>query len=478
MSGDFTFLKGNIETIILCSLYNRDKYGYEIAKDIKDRTENAYEIKQPTLYSYLKRLQDDGLIDSYWGTESNGGRRRYYMLTKYGRQNCVKFISEWEFQRGVLSNLVDGTTDTTEEVSQEDVTPLFGRRSQRRKSRPAEEALQRQDDISSMLDQLDGGTSPDYETAADNAQENEVAATTVVQETEPYVEETADEDDRETQTVTAENQVIQRNDESVVTATADEQPEPPVDDGNPIPPQTSVEEARSRFEVHQDDADLFIKGFDRLAADATGRNQAATDNYQHVIMSVVGNQLDEVGQMQTAPQTFDNMDIEGRPIQLEQVADGFAQEGIRMRIYNHATATYKAKTLMPVSKVLMKSGWLTYLFAVIWFGLLVAVCAPLGTWIPFVITVAVIALAPIALSVVAFVDNGRRDKPEFAYRLMQTITLILAGIVALVSLSICLFNNIQLGKFVEVATGVLIPTGIAILPALFVYIYNYFYKKY
>ena len=110
--------------------------------------------------------------------------------------------------------------------------------------------------------------------------------------------------------------------------------------------------------------------------------------------------------------------------------------------------------------------------------MLVAVCAPLGTWIPFVITVAVIALAPIALSVVAFVDNGRRDKPEFAYRLMQTITLILAGIVALVSLSICLFNNIQLGKFVEVATGVLIPTGIAILPALFVYIYNYFYKKY
>ena len=51
MSGDFTFLKGNIETIILCSLYNRDKYGNEIAKDIKDRTENAYEIKQPTLYS-------------------------------------------------------------------------------------------------------------------------------------------------------------------------------------------------------------------------------------------------------------------------------------------------------------------------------------------------------------------------------------------------------------------------------------------
>ena len=171
MSGDFTFLKGNIETIILCSLYNRDKYGYEIAKDIKDRTENAYEIKQPTLYSYLKRLQDDGLIESYWGTESNGGRRRYYMLTKYGRQNCVKFISEWEFQRGVFSNLVDGTAEVDADVTQENVTPMFGRRSQRRKTNAVDEALQHQDDISSMLDQLDGGNKPTETTTADETQQ-------------------------------------------------------------------------------------------------------------------------------------------------------------------------------------------------------------------------------------------------------------------------------------------------------------------
>ena len=39
MAGDFTFLKGNIETIILCALFNGDKYGYEIAKEIKDRTQ-------------------------------------------------------------------------------------------------------------------------------------------------------------------------------------------------------------------------------------------------------------------------------------------------------------------------------------------------------------------------------------------------------------------------------------------------------
>ena len=81
---DFTFLKGNIETIILCGLQASDKYGWEIAKDIKQRTGGKYEIKQPTLYAYLKRLENNDLIRSYWGGESNGGRRRYYALTDAG----------------------------------------------------------------------------------------------------------------------------------------------------------------------------------------------------------------------------------------------------------------------------------------------------------------------------------------------------------------------------------------------------------
>ena len=239
MSGDFTFLKGNIETIILCSLYNRDKYGYEIAKDIKDRTENAYEIKQPTLYSYLKRLQDDGLIESYWGTESNGGRRRYYMLTKYGRQNCVKFISEWEFQRGVLSNLVDGTAEVDADVTQENVTPMFGRRSQRRKTNAVDEALQHQNDISSMLDRLDGGNKPTETTTADDTQQATLEETPA-----PVAEETP------VATEPVVQQVVQPVTTETVTETvATYAEEPPVDEGNPIPPQTSVEDVRSRFEI-------------------------------------------------------------------------------------------------------------------------------------------------------------------------------------------------------------------------------------
>ena len=56
MVGNFNFLKGNIETIILNALYGGDKYGYDITREIKEKTDNQYEIKQPTLYGYLKKL--------------------------------------------------------------------------------------------------------------------------------------------------------------------------------------------------------------------------------------------------------------------------------------------------------------------------------------------------------------------------------------------------------------------------------------
>ena len=124
-----------------------------------------------------------------------------------------------------------------------------------------------------------------------------------------------------------------------------------MDEGNPIPPQTSVEDVRSRFEIHQDDSEAFIHGFDRLAREASERQGTQTnnnENYQHVLMGVLGNQLDEAVTVQQH-QDFSDMDVVGRPVQIEQVADTLAQEGIRLRIYNHATATYKPKTLMPVS---------------------------------------------------------------------------------------------------------------------------------
>ena len=51
-------IRGHINTIILRSLYDRDKYGYEIINEINEKSHGQYTLKQPTLYSALKRLEN------------------------------------------------------------------------------------------------------------------------------------------------------------------------------------------------------------------------------------------------------------------------------------------------------------------------------------------------------------------------------------------------------------------------------------
>lgn len=137
MVGNFDFLKGNIETIILNALYGGDKYGYDITREIKEKTDNQYEIKQPTLYGYLKKLESEKLIESYWGGESNGGRRKYYKLTQKGRELCIEYKSEWKFHKNVMESLVDSESSIDElpQKNQSEVTSIFGHKSGGKRTR-------------------------------------------------------------------------------------------------------------------------------------------------------------------------------------------------------------------------------------------------------------------------------------------------------------------------------------------------------
>lgn len=101
-------IRGHINTIILRTLYERDKYGYEIIEEIEAKSHGQYSLKQPTLYSALKRLESQGYITAYWKTDevSNGGRRKYYTLTDSGREITEKNQAEWEYSRTVIDSLI------------------------------------------------------------------------------------------------------------------------------------------------------------------------------------------------------------------------------------------------------------------------------------------------------------------------------------------------------------------------------------
>ncbi|NTW96075.1 MAG: PadR family transcriptional regulator [Erysipelotrichaceae bacterium] len=99
-------LRGHTETIILRQLLDKDSYGYEINKAIQEKTNNQYELKEATLYSAFRRLENAGLILSYWGDEQTGARRRYYAITTEGKNLYSQNRKDWEDAKTLIETLI------------------------------------------------------------------------------------------------------------------------------------------------------------------------------------------------------------------------------------------------------------------------------------------------------------------------------------------------------------------------------------
>jgi PadR family transcriptional regulator PadR len=99
-------IRGHIDTILLRLLQEQDMYGYQIYKAILERSDGEYELKEPTMYTSLRRLEAQSCISSRWGEETEGGRRRYYTITQAGRELYAKGKAEWKFARRIIDTLI------------------------------------------------------------------------------------------------------------------------------------------------------------------------------------------------------------------------------------------------------------------------------------------------------------------------------------------------------------------------------------
>ena len=102
-------IRGNVDTVILKVLYEGDRYGYDLIKQINARGDGQWEIKQPTVYACLKRLEKQGFVTSYWdSSESDGGRRKYYSLTESGKEVFVRYKNEFERATALFGGIISG----------------------------------------------------------------------------------------------------------------------------------------------------------------------------------------------------------------------------------------------------------------------------------------------------------------------------------------------------------------------------------
>ena len=98
-------LRGYTDTIILAQLAKEDSYGYVISKNVQEITRGELQLKEATLYTTFRRLESAGVIESYWGDERAGARRRYYHLTDAGRKLYEENQEDWRKYCAIISQL-------------------------------------------------------------------------------------------------------------------------------------------------------------------------------------------------------------------------------------------------------------------------------------------------------------------------------------------------------------------------------------
>ena len=76
------YKKGVLELCVLSLLEKRDWYGYEISEYLSQKID----IADGTVYPLLRKLKSDGVVTTYLSEESGGPPRKYYSLTKTGRE--------------------------------------------------------------------------------------------------------------------------------------------------------------------------------------------------------------------------------------------------------------------------------------------------------------------------------------------------------------------------------------------------------
>lgn len=85
--------KGLLDLCVMNLLAKREYYGYDLVQDLK--TVEGLEMREGNVYPILARLQEDGLVKSHTRPSSNGPPRKYFRVTREGREELEAMNAHW-----------------------------------------------------------------------------------------------------------------------------------------------------------------------------------------------------------------------------------------------------------------------------------------------------------------------------------------------------------------------------------------------
>ncbi|MFN9848480.1 MAG: PadR family transcriptional regulator [Alphaproteobacteria bacterium] len=96
--------KGALELCVLALLHQKDNYAYEIAARLAD----AIGMGEGTIYPLMRRLQTDGLVETYLVESPAGPPRKYYKLSEAGKRSFISQQAAWSSFSGAVEDILGG----------------------------------------------------------------------------------------------------------------------------------------------------------------------------------------------------------------------------------------------------------------------------------------------------------------------------------------------------------------------------------
>ena len=96
MKFDKGLIAGSSTLLVLSLLEGCDMYGYQMIEELARRSNDAFQMKEGTLYPILHMLEKEGHLTSYDGKSETGRSRRYYHITVQGRLHLAARMEEWK----------------------------------------------------------------------------------------------------------------------------------------------------------------------------------------------------------------------------------------------------------------------------------------------------------------------------------------------------------------------------------------------
>ena len=81
-------------------------HGYGIARRIEQISGDLLSVNQGTLYPLLLKLEQEGSIESDWGSSENNRRARYYSLTRSGRRQLQSEVQDWQQTTEIMARFL------------------------------------------------------------------------------------------------------------------------------------------------------------------------------------------------------------------------------------------------------------------------------------------------------------------------------------------------------------------------------------